>query len=218
GRESEQEAFGYERGHGLLHAPRALGCAVDLAPARDEHAAPGAGLDDSLAHQLAIGARYRVGIDHQLLGEAPDARQRLILQEAASQRGGTDLLDDLPIERNGAAGLNREGQWHSVLVILVHYEYEGQDVKGFLRRAPQRRADMRVHPEFTPRVVSSRLCCCRVARTFCSVFGAFTHIRALSLRILCARMDTTAASEVSDCPAVRQRTPAACSPWNHASS
>src|ERR1035437_5398395 len=34
----------------------------------------------------------------------------------------------------------------------------------------------------------------RAARTSCSVFGAFRHIRELSLRILCARMDTFTAT------------------------
>src|SRR6185503_6272091 len=83
-----------------LRAAKFLGTAL-LRARRVGHECAGTlpELDHAFALELAIRLRHRVGVDHELLGERPNARQLL----AGAQRSGLDgvlhLLHELEINR-----------------------------------------------------------------------------------------------------------------------
>src|SRR5262245_17460177 len=84
-----------------LRAAKSLGPAL-LRAGRIGHERAGALLElhDAFALELAIRFRDRVGVDHELLGERPDARQLVAGAQRPRLDGVLHLLHELEVDRH----------------------------------------------------------------------------------------------------------------------
>ena len=80
---------------------------------RRERAAAALGDDVTVALEIAIGTRDRVGVDVEPRGEIVDRRQLLVLREPTGGQGLHDRLVDLAVHRQAA------------VVVELHLERQG---------------------------------------------------------------------------------------------
>ena len=77
----------------------------------DERAGALSELDDAIMFEVAVRLRHRVGVDHEVLGHAPDRRKLIAGSEGADIDGVLHLFDQLEIHGH-AGGWIRAKQYH----------------------------------------------------------------------------------------------------------
>src|SRR5689334_3544499 len=94
--------------HDRLREPYGIRAFLAFRCGGDERARTVPKLDDALVLELAIGFRDRVRVDHELLGQRPDAGQLLARPHCSSLDGVLHLLHQLEVDRDAEGWVRAE--------------------------------------------------------------------------------------------------------------
>ena len=98
----------HRRGHDGLAGPQPVGELLLARRAGDERARAVPQLDHALVLELAVRLGDRVGIDHELLRERPDAGQLVARPQRAGFDGVLHLLHQLQVDGHARRGIGPE--------------------------------------------------------------------------------------------------------------